>query len=147
MAFATGCGRTGDFGAAGFAFARVLVRFGVTTGFAVAGAPSIAMRTVKSALQTGQRTFFPCRLLVPLNFFAQCEHWITQATGAAAACGAAFEAAPVAFCGDETGVADAVALLALANGGIETTALHAGHATRFPANSSGALSFFEHFAH
>jgi hypothetical protein len=139
--FATGSDLFGVLSAAGLSLA------GALADLAAIGAAAAAIRTVNSFLHAGHRTFLPCKLLAPLNLCLQCEHSIAQTVGATAFSGAALAEAFALACGDGPRAAAVGALLAVAIGGIETTALHAGQATRLPASSSGALSFFAHFEH
>jgi hypothetical protein len=95
-----------------------------------------------AALQAGQSSRFPSRSCEPLNFLAQCGHWMmtlvagTDPTDFGAAAGE--EAFGLAAATVDAGTPPAFGF------GIEIADLQAGQGICLPASASGALNFLAH---
>jgi hypothetical protein len=100
--------------------------------------------TTNGVLQPGQATRFPASPSGALSFFAHLGHSMTDLPAGAAVADEDFvDAAGVALALLASGIAG----VDFASGGISSGALQAGHWTRLPASSAGALSFFAQFGH
>jgi len=109
------------------------------------GAGDDGKGTANGDLQAGQVTRFPPSPSGALSFFAHFGHSMTDLPVEVAADVDAGGVGCVGFA--LTDFKSGVAALDWASGGITNGALQAGHWTRFPASSAGALSFFAHFGH